>query len=91
MKPAGYIMLWPGPRYCPRCTVVVHFRGDYTYGGCSKNPIYLVKRKNKTTNDWFWGCPNFPECKYSENRAKTARERDIDIWAWANAQCGPHF
>lgn len=90
-KPEGAIMLWPGPRYCRECTKVNHFKYDSTYAGYSMNPVYLMKRFNKITNDWFWGCPNFPKCKYSENRSKTRKEKDIKTWAWANSLCGPHF
>jgi ssDNA-binding Zn-finger/Zn-ribbon topoisomerase 1 len=46
----------------------------------------LIKRINKNTKDWFWGCSMFPKCKYSANRPKTHKEREIEIWAWANSQ-----
>lgn len=85
-----YTTLYGGPRYCPYCTVVNHFARDSTYAGASENPVYLVKRINKQTNDWFWGCPNFPKCNYSENRPLTMEEKNIKTWAWANAQ-GGHY
>lgn len=78
-------------RYCPKCTEVHHLPHDATYAGVSKNPVFLVRRTNKKTNDWFYGCPNFPKCKYSENRPKTHQEITRETWAWANAQCGPHY
>lgn len=83
--------LFPGPRYCPKCTKVVYSSYDSTYAGYSEEPIYLVKRINSNTKDWFWGCPNFPKCKYSENRPLTDKERKIKLVAWANSLEGPHF
>jgi ssDNA-binding Zn-finger/Zn-ribbon topoisomerase 1 len=91
LQPKNTMMLSTAGRYCPRCTKVLHFQYDSTYGGCSHNPILLVKRINKNTKDWFWGCPNFPKCKYTESRPKTRFERGIQIRSWANAQCGPHY
>lgn len=90
-KPKNAKMLYPGPPYCKKCTKIIHFRFDYTYAGCSFNPIYLIKRINKKTKDWFWGCPNFPKCKYSKNRLLTKKENDIKIYVWANSLYGPHF
>lgn len=78
-------------RFCPKCTKIEHFPFDCTYAGKTSNPIYLVKRTNKDTKDWFWGCPNFPKCKYSENRPLTREEKDIKIRSWANSRCGPYF
>ena len=83
----GFVRLYK-LRYCPRCTQVVHFQHDSTYAGKSKNPAILVKRINKKTNDWFFGCPNFPRCTYSENRPQTMQERNVKTWAWANAYGG---
>ena len=81
-----------GKRYCPKCTKVHHYQHDSTYAGVSKNPVMMVKRTNKSTGDWFWGCPNFPKCKYSENRPPTSEETRRRTWAWANAQGGgPHW
>lgn len=88
--PKSWISL-AGKNYCPKCTKILHHRFDSTYAGFSLNPVILVKRINKKTNDWFWGCPNFPKCKYSRNRSKTHREIQIQTWAWANAQEGPHY
>jgi ssDNA-binding Zn-finger/Zn-ribbon topoisomerase 1 len=89
--PKGAKRLAFGPRYCPKCTKIINYKFDYTYAGCSYNPVFLIKKQNKKTKDWFWGCPNFSKCKYSENRAQTKVEKDIKIRAWANSLCGPHF
>jgi hypothetical protein len=91
LRPKNTIMLSTVGRYCPHCTKVLHFQYDSTYAGCSHKPILLVKRANKNTKDWFWGCRNFPKCKYTENRAKTRIEREIKTRSWANAQCSPHY
>jgi len=72
--------------YCPSCTGDLSYRG--TEGYFAKDPVFLIKRNNRNTNDWFWGCPNFPRCKHSRNRPKTIAERNISTWAWANAQGG---
>ena len=85
-----YVMLY-NILYCPNCTKVEHFSYDSTYAGRAKNPVLLVKKINKNTKDWFYGCPNFPTCKYTKNRPKTKSEKDIEIRSWANAQCGPHY
>ena len=53
---------------------------------CPNCNILLIKRINKKSKDWFLGCPNFPKCKFSQNRPDTAKEMDIKIWAWANSQ-----
>ena len=54
-------------------------------------PVLMIKRVNTKTNDWFWGCSNFPKCKNSENRPSTEREKASKVNSWANAQCGPHY
>ncbi len=78
--------------YCPNCTQLIYSPTDYYRSHkYSKNPIFLVKRINKKTNDWFWGCPNFPKCKFSQNRPETSEERNRRTWAWANATGGPHY
>jgi ssDNA-binding Zn-finger/Zn-ribbon topoisomerase 1 len=64
----------------------------YDFGELVKvKPVFLVRKTNKKTGDWFYGCPNFPKCKYSENRPLTKAESDAKVCAWANAQCGPHY
>jgi len=84
MMPEGHISLYR-KRYCPKCTEIVHFSHDSTYAGCSVSPAFLVRRINSKTNDWFYGCPNFPKCKYTQKRPPTQREIDIKTKAWANS------
>lgn len=71
--------------YCPKCTVVHYEKYDSSYAGYSKNPVLLVKRINKQTKDWFYGCPNFPKCKFSRSRPRTSHEIYIKDWARMNA------
>ena len=75
-------------RYCPHCTKVFREQFDSTYAGFSYSPAFLVKRINSKTKDWFYGCPNFPKCKYTEKRPETSIERNIRIRAWANSLGG---
>lgn len=84
---------YSSPRYCPHCTKIGYepIESDRPYAPYTYKIYYLVKRINKSTNDWFWGCPNFPTCRYSENRPLTQEEQDIKTWAWANSYAGPHY
>lgn len=29
----------------------------------------LVRRQNRHTGEWFWGCDQFPACRYTQNDA----------------------
>jgi ssDNA-binding Zn-finger/Zn-ribbon topoisomerase 1 len=37
------------------------------------NPVFLIVRTNKKTDTKFLGCPNFPNCKHSDDTASTKR------------------
>lgn len=73
---------------CPECTKIVRYIPWHDELGSRPVeviPVFLVKRINKKTGDWFFGCPNFPKCKYSKSRPKTKTEKDREIWSWANS------
>lgn len=89
----GAVRLVEGRRTCPDCTEIVRYLPHHDPLGTQPvevKPVFLVRRVNKRTNDWFYGCPNFPKCKHSENRPKTKAERDIATCSWANALYDPH-
>lgn len=49
--------------------------GDYTTPSCPSCGIKLVSRtsrKGNKTGKSFWGCRNFPRCRYTMHRAKSA-------------------
>ena len=90
----GRVDLVDGKRCCPECTKIVRYLPWHDPLGAQPvevKPVFLVRRVNKRTNDWFFGCPNFPKCKHSENRPKTKAERDIATRSWANALYDPHY
>ena len=73
---------------CPHCTKIMRYIPWHDSLGSQPvevNPVFLIRRVNKRTNDWFFGCPNFPKCKYSKNRPKTKQEKDIMVRASMNA------
>ncbi len=78
---------------CPECTKIVRYLPWHDPLGAQPvevEPVFLVRRINKRTNDWFFGCPNFPKCKHSKNRPKTNAERDMASRSWANGLYDPH-
>jgi hypothetical protein len=78
---------------CPHCTKIVEHLPWHDLLGSQPvivTPVFLVRCINSKTQDWFWGCPNFPECKYSKNRSKTEAERTSDTRAWANSLYPPN-
>lgn len=74
--------------YCPGCTKDARLGNDTSGYRYSVAPVFLVKRTNSKTGDWFWGCPNFPSCKFTKSRPLTQLERDAITRAWAEAQGG---
>lgn len=42
--------------------------GDYKTPSCPNCDIKLVKRNRKKDGSNFWGCPNFPKCRYILNK-----------------------
>jgi hypothetical protein len=84
----GTVHTVDGKRVCPDCTKITRCLPWHDPLGAQPvdvEPVFLVKRINKRTGDWFYGCPNFPRCRHSENRPKTKAERSIETRAWANA------
>jgi len=61
----------PRIRYCQQCTETYLVKEKEVPWECftySKNPVRLIKKEGKYGE--FWGCPNFPKCKYSESVTK---------------------
>lgn len=76
---------------CPLCSHITKWYSSTSLDHpVEVEPMFLVKRVNRHTNDWFWGCPNFPRCRHTENRPPTREELDIKTWAWANATNPPN-
>ena len=44
-------------------------QGDYLTPTCPSCGIKLLKRENKKTQSSFWGCVNYPRCRYTLNSA----------------------
>lgn len=89
----GVVREADGKRTCPNCTKILRYLPWHDPLGIQPvevKPVFLIKRVNQKTGDWFFGCPNFPACKHSENRPKTKAERDIGCRAWANALYDPN-
>jgi hypothetical protein len=73
---------WRRKRYCPNCTEVYEVHDTeppYDTYYYSDNPVMLILKEGKWGK--FWGCPNFPKCKYSENaeRKKVFIDWDDDL------------
>lgn len=43
--------------------------GDYLTPSCPSCGTKLLKRENKKDQSWFWGCVNYPRCRYTLNAA----------------------
>jgi restriction system protein len=43
--------------------------GDYLTPSCPNCGIKLVRRENRRNNTIFWGCTNYPRCKFRLNTA----------------------
>ncbi len=52
---------------CPRCSKFTGLSGSWYSPKKILFPVYCIKRRNKKTGDEFYGCVNFPKCKYSYN------------------------
>jgi len=78
---------------CPVCTEIAEYLPWHDILGSRPVkviPVFLIKRTNSRTQDWFWGCPNFPKCKYTKNRNKTHVEQTRETRAWANSLYPPN-
>lgn len=56
-----------GKRTCPNCSTYTGMEASWLDPAKMVTPVYCVERTNKSTGEKFWGCPNFPSCKYSYN------------------------
>jgi hypothetical protein len=59
-----------GKRTCPNCSEYTGMEASWLDPPKLVTPVFLVERINKTSNEKFWGCPNFPKCKYSYNKPR---------------------
>lgn len=49
--------------------LAVATEGDYLTPSCPSCGIKLLRRENKKDQAWFWGCANYPRCRYTLNAA----------------------
>ena len=49
--------------------LAVATEGDYLTPSCPSCGIKLVRRENKKDRSGFWGCSNYPRCRYTLNTA----------------------
>lgn len=72
----GYPYSYGGDMICPYCSKFTHKADEYNHSYREiTNPVFLVVRVNKTSGVKFLGCPNFPNCKHSDDTASTKREK----------------
>lgn len=45
--------------------LVIATEGDYLTPTCPNCGIKLVRRENSKDNSSFWGCRNYPRCRYT--------------------------
>lgn len=64
----GYKLL---RNFCPICTEYISCFSSWYIPPMSKNPVNLVKCIG--VHGEFWGCPNYPKCRYS-NSLKEKRQ-----------------
>jgi restriction system protein len=46
---------------------------DYVTPRCPNCEVKLVKRENRRDGSSFWGCPNYPHCRYTLQDGRTGR------------------
>lgn len=66
-----------GKRTCPVCSEYTGRVESWCDPPKLVTPVYLVKRINGKTKELFWGCPNFPKCKFSYQKP---RQRYTEIF-----------
>ena len=54
-------------RICPSCSKRTGVAGSWYDPLTITEPVFLIKRVNRSAMEEFWGCPNFPKCRYSWN------------------------
>jgi len=70
----GYILL--KKRYCPKCTEYIGNSLSWYIPPMSKKPVYLAKFTG--IHGDFWGCTNYPECRYSESISRLKYNFDYE-------------
>ena len=89
----GCVHVVDGKPTCPNCTKITKYLPHHDLLGSKPVeviPVFLVRRTNTKIKDWFWGCPNFPKCRYSKNRPKTQEEIKTNVRIWANSLYAPN-
>jgi len=58
---------------CPLCSIstISNWKSERQIN----EPVFLIIRTNKTTNQKFLGCPNFPKCKHSDDILSIRKEK----------------
>lgn len=62
-----------GKRTCPSCSEYTGMEASWSDPPKLVKPVYCVERVNRATQEKFWGCPNFPKCRYSYNKPRPHR------------------
>lgn len=57
-------------RTCPNCSEYTGMEASWLDPPKLMKAVYCVKRVNRATLEEFWGCPNFPKCRYSYNKPR---------------------
>lgn len=72
----GYPYSYDKKMVCPYCSKHTYKLDEWgmNYREIT-NPVFLVVRVNKTSGDKFLGCPNFPNCKHSDDTASTKKHK----------------
>ena len=55
--------------------LAVAFEGEYWRPTCPSCGVKLMDRKPRSGGQRFWGCANYPRCKYTQPMAQTAAGR----------------
>ena len=55
--------------------LLVAFEGEYWRPTCPSCGVKLMDRKPRSGGQRFWGCTNYPRCKYTQPMAQTAAGR----------------
>jgi hypothetical protein len=67
-----------GKLICPYCSKTKGIWGSWYAPEELVEPLFLVEKLNSKTQQKFFGCPNFPKCKYSYNKPRTVYKEIFD-------------
>lgn len=67
-----------GRLICPYCSKTKGIWGSWYTPKELVEPLFLVERLNSKTQQKFFGCPNFPNCKYSYNKPRMIYKEIFD-------------